>query len=97
MSLLLASTFMLTPVAIDDPSLKRGDTFASTAALSAMAETDVARIHCLELPENHPDGSRASLTQAEWQAVFDRVAQQQSADRRERQIVRSQRNASMHH
>lgn len=64
MSLLLAST-MLTPVAIDDPLLKKDDTFVSAAALSAMAETDVARIHCLELPENHPDGSRACLTQAE--------------------------------
>ncbi|MWV28101.1 hypothetical protein [Aurantiacibacter rhizosphaerae] len=85
---------MLTPVAIDDPLLRREDTFVSAAARVVMADAKSAPIHCLDLPENHPDGARTCLTQGEWQAVFDRIAQQESADLRDRQIARSQWNAT---
>ncbi len=94
MSLILASAVMLTPVAIDDPLLEREDTFVSQTAVAAMADGSASKLHCLDLPADHADGARACLTQAEWQAVFDRVTQQQSAQLRDRLIARAQWNAS---
>ncbi len=90
--ILLVSTaaVLLTPVALTDPVLEQSDTFISEGARAAMADGSVTELHCLDLPQDHPDGARACLTATEWQAVFDRIAHQQSADRRMRAISQAQ-------
>lgn len=84
MSLALAAAVVLVPVALDDPLLSRADTFISEQAASAVAQGEVEQLHCLDLPENHPDGARACLTRTEWQAVFDHVRHEESVKWRER-------------
>ncbi|WAT18275.1 hypothetical protein OZN62_01485 [Aurantiacibacter sp. MUD11] len=85
MSLLLATAaVVLTPVALDDPQLEHEGTFISATAQAARSDGSVDELLCLALPADHPEGTRACLTAAEWQAVFDRVAHDESIRWRER-------------
>ncbi len=85
MSIVLATAMVvLTPVSLDDPVLVQSDTFLSEITSDAIAQGTAEILYCLDLPEGHPDGSRACLTQDEWQAVFDTISHERSVQARER-------------
>ncbi|MFB0611341.1 hypothetical protein [Aurantiacibacter poecillastricola] len=86
MSFLLAATsaVLLQPVALDDPLLQAEETFVSEAAQAAIGAGSVDRLHCLDLPQHHPNGARVCLTRNEWLEVFGRVSQEESVEARQR-------------
>jgi len=83
---LATAAIVLTPVSLQDPLLAQDGTFVSDHASTAVAEGRVQELHCLDLPQHHPEGERVCLTAGEWQAAFDLAAHEDSTRARERAI-----------
>ena len=91
---LAALTATITPVNLDDAVLRQPDTFVSPAGRTLIDAGADARLYCLDLPHGRFDYSRACVTADEWRQVSDRVAQDESADRRFRAILQAHNAAS---
>ena len=91
MSLLAATAVMLVPVKIDSVELDARGTFVSQQARMAIAEKSVEILHCLNIGKRRNDIDRVCLTQPEWQAVFDRAAENRGVQQRERAIAMNRR------
>ena len=95
MSLIFAAAAVtLIPVEIDSAELSADGTFVSEIAKQAIAEKSVAALRCLSFDERRDGTDRVCLTAPEWQEVFDRVAHNESADRRDRIIADAQFRAN---
>lgn len=91
---LVTAAVALTPVAVDDPILQAPETYVSKATQTAMAEGAPVSIKCLDVSSEEASASRVCLSEGEWQAVYDRIAHNRSADRRDRAISLGQNFAA---
>ncbi|KLE35607.1 hypothetical protein [Aurantiacibacter luteus] len=91
---LASMSVVIMPVALDAEILRQPETFVSPAGRILIEAGAQARLYCMDLPEGRFDYSRACITADEWQQVSDRIAQDESADRRFRAILQAHNSAS---
>ncbi len=93
LTIVAASTVALYPVELSDPLLTADDTFVSEHARLLVGENNLGILHCLDTDEMR-GFERICLTSDEWQQIFDRIAQNASADQRQSTIGLSQWRAN---
>lgn len=86
MQMVLSDRPEIYPVSLEDAVLQDEDTYISDTARSFMSANESGKLHCFEMPDGTSDYDRVCMTTAEWQLVFDRIALQQSINRRERAV-----------
>ena len=83
---LATAAVALTPVSLDDPVLQSPETFVSETTQAAIADGVPITVQCLDVSSEDASAKRVCLSDGEWQSVYDRIAHNRSADRRERAI-----------